>query len=45
MLTGLVVGVLTSLPDAIITKAFAPIMITGVIFGTAAGFIVGRWGR
>ena len=44
MLTGLVVGVLTSLPDAIITKAFAPIMITGVIFGTAAGFIVGRWG-
>ena len=44
MLTGVVVGVLTSLPDAIITKAFAPIMITGVIFGLVAGFVVGRWG-
>ena len=42
--TGVVVGVLTSLPDAIITKAYAPIMITGVIFGAIAGFIVGRWG-
>ena len=44
ILTGIVVGVLTSLPDAIITKAFAPIMITGVLFGGAAGFVVGRWG-
>ena len=43
-LLGVVVGVLTSLPDAIITKAYAPIMITGVIFGAAAGFVVGRWG-
>jgi hypothetical protein len=40
---GVVVGVLTSLPDAIITKAYAPIMITGVIFGAIAGWIVGRW--
>jgi len=40
---GVVVGVLTSLPDAIITKAYAPIMITGVIFGAAAGWIIGRW--
>ena len=44
MLAGVVVGVLTSLPDAIITKAYAPIMITGVVFGVAAGWIVGRWG-
>lgn len=44
LLLGVVVGVLTSLPDAIITKAYAPIMITGVIFGAAAGFAVGRWG-
>ena len=44
MLTGVVVGVLTSLPDAIITKAYAPIMVTGVIFGLVAGFVVGRWG-
>ena len=41
---GVLVGVLTSLPDAIITNAFWPIMITGVIFGTIAGWVVGRWG-
>ena len=40
---GILVGVLTSLPDAIITKAYAPIMITGVVFGAIAGWIVGRW--
>ena len=44
LLTGVLVGVLTSLPDAIITKAFAPIMLTGVVFGAVAGFVVGRWG-
>lgn len=44
LLTGILVGVLTSLPDAIITKAYAPIMITGVLFGAIAGFVVGRWG-
>jgi hypothetical protein len=44
VLAGVVVGVLTSLPDAIITKAYAPIMITGVVFGLIAGWIVGRWG-
>ena len=43
ILTGILVGVLTSLPDAIITKAYAPIMITGVLFGAVAGWIVGRW--
>ena len=41
---GVVVGILTSLPDAIITKAYVPIMTTGVIFGAVAGWIVGRWG-
>jgi hypothetical protein len=40
---GIVVGLLTSLPDAIITKAYAPIMITGVIFGAICGWVVGRW--
>jgi hypothetical protein len=40
---GVTVGVITSLPDAIITKAYAPILITGVIFGAIAGWIVGRW--
>ena len=40
---GVLVGLLTSIPDAIVTKAYAPILITGVIFGTVAGWIVGRW--
>jgi hypothetical protein len=43
--TGILVGVLTSLPDAIITTAYAPIMVTGVVFGAIAGWIVGRWAR
>lgn len=40
---GLLVGVLTSIPDAIVTKAYAPILVTGVMFGAAAGWIVRRW--
>ena len=43
ILSGLLVGILTSLPDAIITKAYVPIMATGVVFGAIAGWIVGRW--
>ena len=43
--TGILVGVLTSLPDAIITKAHVPIMVTGVVFGAIAGWIVGRWAQ
>ena len=42
---GLVLGLLLSLPDAIITKAYAPILGLGAIGGTVIGFIVGRWGR
>ena len=42
IVSGIVVGLLTSLPDAIITKAYAPIMITGVVFGAIAGWIAGR---
>ncbi len=42
VVTGVLVGVLTSLPDAIITKTYVPIMGTGVIFGAIAGWIVGR---
>jgi hypothetical protein len=45
ILSGVVVGVLTSLPDAIITKAYVPIMVTGVVFGAIAGFLVGRLNR
>jgi len=43
IVTGVLVGILTSLPDAIITKAYLPIMATGVVFGAIAGWIVGRW--
>ena len=42
---GLIFGILLSLPDAIITKAFAPILIIGAIGGLVIGIIVGRWGR
>ena len=40
---GILVGLLTSIPDAIVTKAYGPILATGVIFGAVAGWIVGRW--
>jgi hypothetical protein len=40
---GVLVGLLTSVPDAIITKAYVPILATGLIFGAIAGWIVGRW--
>jgi hypothetical protein len=43
ILAGVLVGILTSLPDAIITKAYVPIMATGVVFGAIAGWVVGRW--
>lgn len=41
---GLIFGVLLSLPDAIITKAYAPILILGAVGGIVIGFIVGKWG-
>lgn len=42
---GLLVGLLLSLPDAIITKAFAPILSLGVIEGLIIGVVVQKWGR
>ena len=44
VVAGVVVGLLTGAPDAIITKAYAPILVTGLVFGAAAGWIVGRFG-
>jgi len=41
---GLIFGVLLSLPDAIITKAYAPILILGAIGGLVIGIIVEKWG-
>jgi len=42
--TGAIFGLLLSLPDAIITKAYIPIIILGVIDGALIGFAVDRWG-
>lgn len=36
---GLLLGGLLSLPDAVITKAYAPILILGVIGGLAIGIV------
>jgi len=41
---GLIFGVLLSLPDAIITKAYAPILGLGAVGGVIIGIIVGKWG-
>ena len=41
---GLLFGLLLSLPDAIITKAWAPIMGIGAVGGVIIGFIVSKWG-
>ena len=43
-LSGLLIGVLLSLPDAIITKAWIPILTLGAIGGILIGFIIGAWG-
>lgn len=40
---GLIVGLLISIPDAIITKAYAPILVTGVIGGTLIGWAAEKW--
>lgn len=42
---GLLLGLLLSLPDAIITKAMAPILGSGAIGGLIIGWIAGRFGR
>ena len=43
-MVGLVFGVLLSLADAIITKAYAPIIILGAVGGAIIGVVVGKWG-
>ena len=44
-LTGLVIGLLLSLADAIITKTYAPILILGAVGGSLIGWIVQRFGH
>jgi hypothetical protein len=43
--SGLVIGVLLSLADAVITKAYAPIIILGSIGGTVIGIVVEKFGK
>jgi hypothetical protein len=40
---GALVGLLVSLPDAVITKAYVPILATGVIGGAIIGWAAGRY--
>ncbi|PYY06656.1 MAG: hypothetical protein DMG69_22680 [Acidobacteria bacterium] len=42
---GLTFGLLLSIPDAIITKAYTPIVGMGAIGGAIIGVVVGRFGR
>src|SRR6266487_3925230 len=41
---GLLFGLLLSIPDAIITKAYAPIIGMGAVGGTIIGIIIARFG-
>jgi hypothetical protein len=43
--TGLVFGLLLSLADAIITKAYVPIIVLGAVGGAIIGAVVGKWGQ
>ena len=43
-LVGVIFGVLLSLPDAVVTKAYAPILISGAIGGLIIGGITRSWG-
>jgi hypothetical protein len=42
---GLAAGVLLSAADAVITKAYAPILVFGALGGGVIGWVVGRFGR
>jgi hypothetical protein len=42
---GLATGVLLSAADAVITKAYAPILVLGALGGAVIGWVVGRFGR
>jgi hypothetical protein len=42
--SGLLFGLLLSLPDAMITKAWIPILTLGAIGGIVIGVVIGAWG-
>jgi hypothetical protein len=41
---GAIVGLLVSLPSAIVTKVYVPIVAIGLVGGAICGLIAGRWG-
>jgi hypothetical protein len=43
-IAGVFIGLLISVPDAIVTKAYAPIILTGLIFGALSGWAARAWG-
>ena len=43
-LVGLMIGVLLSLPDAVVTKSYVPILIGGAVGGLIIGGITRGWG-
>jgi len=42
---GLTLGILLSLPDAIITKATVPILVSGAVGGTIIGWLAAKYGH
>ena len=44
-LVGFVFGLLLSLPSAIISYAYAPILGMGAVGGLVIGFVVHKWGK
>jgi ABC-type antimicrobial peptide transport system permease subunit len=41
---GAVIGLLVSLPSAVVTKVYLPIVVVGLVGGAICGFIAGKWG-
>jgi len=44
-LSGAIVGLLVSLPDAFALNSFGGVLGTGLLFGALTGWIAGRWGK
>jgi predicted DNA repair protein MutK len=42
--TGVLIGLLLSIPDALITKAYVPILVIGTILGALCGAALWFWG-
>jgi hypothetical protein len=43
-LQGLIIGLLVSLPSAIITRIYAPILVIGGVGGIIIGLLIAQWG-